>query len=139
MSEETVSLATFVREARENIGLSLVLLAKRSNLTEEQISDIESGRELFLSSTVRQKLAKGLKLNSSDIKVHEKNVQINYGVPKDFEDYARVKMMAGETDDLRCPICGSELNVRVVKRYDLEDNLVLHYKASCKKCPFQIV
>ena len=41
MSEETVSLATFVREARENIGLSLMLLAKRSNLTEEQVSDIE--------------------------------------------------------------------------------------------------
>ena len=60
-------------------------------------------------------------------------------LPKDFEDYARVKMMAGEADDLRCPICGSELNVRVVKRYDLEDNLILHYKASCKKCPFQIV
>lgn len=139
MSEETVSLATFVREARENIGLSLMLLAKRSNLTEEQISDIESGKELFLSSTVRQKLAKGLKLNPSEIKDHEKTIQIDYGVSKDFEDYARVKMMAGESDDLRCPICGSELNVRVVKRYDLEDNLILHYKASCKKCPFQIV
>ncbi len=139
MSEETISLATFVREARENIGLSLMLLAKRSNLTEEQVSDIESGKELFLSATVRQKLAKGLKLNPSEIKAHEKNIQIKYGASKDFEDYARVKMMSGEADDLRCPICGSELNVRVVKRYDLEDNLILHYKASCKKCPFQIV
>jgi transcriptional regulator with XRE-family HTH domain len=139
MDSEIISLATFVREAREKIGLSLVLLAKRSNLTEEQVADIEAGKELFLSSTIRQKLAKGLKITPAEIQLHEKNVEINYRVPKEFEDFARVKMLAGETDDLRCPICGSELNIRVVKRYDLEDNLVLHYKASCKKCPFQIV
>lgn len=134
-----ISLAQFVREAREKIGLSSALLAKRSNLKEEQIADIESGKDLFLSSTVRQQLAKGLKLNPSDIQKYEKNIQINYGADKDFEDYARVKMMAGEGSDLRCPVCGSELNCKVVKRYDLEDNLVLHYKAACKKCPFQIV
>lgn len=139
MNNENVSLAQFVREARENLGLSSVLLAKRSNLTEEQVSDIESGKELFLSSTIRQKLAKGLKINPSEIQKYEKNVQINYGADKEFEDYARVKMMAGESQDLRCPICGSELICRVVKRYDLEDNLVLHYKASCIKCPYQIV
>lgn len=136
--KKDISLAMFVREARENIGLSSALLAKRSNLSEEQISDIESGRELFLSSTVRQKLAKGLKLNPSDIKIYEKDVNISFGVTSDFEDYARVKMMAGETDDLRCPVCSSELTFKIVKRYDIEDNLVLHYKASCKKCPFQI-
>ena len=139
MSEKNdISLAMFVREARENIGLSSSLLAKRSNLSEEQISDIESGRELFLSSTVRQKLAKGLKLNPSDIKKYEKDVNISFDVSSEFEDYARVKMMAGEADDLRCPVCSSELSVKIVKRYDIEDNLVLHYKASCKKCPFQI-
>lgn len=138
MEDNKISLAEFVREAREKIGLSSALLAKRSNLTEDQIVDIEGGRELFLSSTIRQKLAKGLKLNPSDIKHYEKNVQINYGVDKDFEDYARVKMQAGEAADLRCPVCGSELDYKVVKRYDLEDNLILHYKAWCKKCPFQI-
>ncbi len=139
MSEEVISLAQFVREARESIGLSAALLAKRSNLTEDEIYDIESGKELFLSSTIRQKLAKGLKLNPADIKRYEKNVQIGYNVDKEFEDYARVKMAAGESGDLRCPVCGSELDVRVVKRYDLEDKLIMHYKATCKKCPFQII
>lgn len=138
-NESRISLAEFVREAREKIGLSSALLAKRSNLSEEQISDIESGKELFLSSTIRQKLAKGLKINPSEIQQYEKNVEINYGADKEFEEFARVKMMAGEGDDLRCPVCGSELICRVVKRYDIEDNLVLQYKASCKKCPFQIV
>lgn len=138
-NEEIKSLSEYVREAREKLGLSYTMLSKRANLTEEQICDIESGKELFLSATIRQNLAKGLKLNPSDIKKHEKNVQISFCNDKEFESYARAKMLAGETDDLRCPVCGSELNFKVVKRYDLEDNLILHHKASCKKCPFQIV
>lgn len=139
--KEDISLAMFVIQAREKIGLSSSLLAKRSSLTEEQIQDIESGKELFLSSTVRQKLAKGLKLSPAEIKAYEKDVEINYGgkSAENFEEIARVKMAAGETDDLRCPICGSEMNFRIVKRYDLEDNLVFHYKANCKKCPYQII
>ena len=47
MEDNKISLAEFVREAREKIGLSSALLAKRSNLTEDQIADIEGGRELF--------------------------------------------------------------------------------------------
>ena len=72
MTNNEKSLAMFVREAREKIGLSSALLAKRSNLTEDEISDIESGKELFLSATVRQKLAKGLKINPSEIKTMRK-------------------------------------------------------------------
>ena len=37
-----------------------------------------------------------------------------------------------------CPVCGSKLITRVAKMYDLEDNLMLHPKARCSKCPFQI-
>jgi len=141
MEKKDISLAMFITEARENIGLSSLLLAKRANLPEEQIQDIEAGKELFLSSTVRQKLAKALKLNPVEIKLYEKTVDVHYAsnVSKDFEDYARMKMNLGETDDLRCPVCGSEMDFRTVKRYDLEDNLILHHKASCKKCPYQII
>lgn len=139
MTEENISLSQFVRESRENLGLSLHLLAIRSNLTDEQVSDIESGKDLFLSATVRQKLAKGLKINPSDIKKYEKNVQISYGASQAVEDEIRGKMNNGEIDNLKCPLCGADLTVRVVKRYDLEDNLILHYKAICSKCPFQII
>ena len=37
-----------------------------------------------------------------------------------------------------CPICGSKLITRIAKLYDLEDNLILHPKARCSKCPFQL-
>ena len=138
MSEETKSLAEFVRETRENIGFSREFLAKRTNLSEDIVADIESGKELFLSSTVRQKLAKGLKINPSQILPYEKSIHFSIENSNEYEDEIRVKMQAGETDGLKCPICGSDLIFRTVKRYDLEDNLIIHHKASCTKCPFQI-
>lgn len=138
MDNELKSLAEFVRETRENIGFSRELLAKRANLTEEMISDIEAGKELFLSSTIRQKLAKGLKLNPSQILPYEKSLRFSIENTSDFEDEIRIKMQLGETADLKCPICGSDLVFKAVKRYDLEDNLIIHHKASCTKCPFQV-
>ena len=138
MDNELKSLAEFVRETRENIGVSRELLAKRANLTEEMISDIESGKELFLSSTIRQKLAKGLKLNPSQILPYEKSLHFSIEDTSNFEDEIRIKMQLGETADLKCPVCGSDLVFKTVKRYDLEDNLIIHHKASCTKCPFQV-
>ena len=66
------TLAQFVSETREKAGFSQSGLAKRCNLAIEDIQNIESGIELFLSSTVRQKLAKGLKATLSEIKLYEK-------------------------------------------------------------------
>lgn len=138
MDNELKSLAEFVRETRENIGFSRELLAKRANLTEEMISDIESGKELFLSSTIRQKLAKGLKINPSQILPYEKSIHFTIEDTSGFEDEIRIKMQLGETQDLKCPLCNSDLVFKTVKRYDLEDNLIIHHKAYCTKCPFQI-
>ena len=72
------SLSEFVRETREKAGFSVQGLAKRSGLTIEQIEDIEAGKDLFLPATVRQKLAKGLKLNPVDIKQYERILIVSY-------------------------------------------------------------
>ena len=133
-----ISLSEFVFNAREKIGLSQSGLAKRASLPIEVIEDIESGKELFLSSTYRQKLAKGLKLNPSEIKPYEKNIGSEFD--KDEEYIAKIKqnILDGLSETLNCPICGSKLQTRIARLYDLEDNLVLHPKAKCSKCPFQI-
>lgn len=137
------SLAQMVSYERDKLGFSQSGLAKRCNLTVEEIENIESGQELFLPPTVRQKLAKGLKKNLLEIKMYEKT----YGnTPfEDFmldfqtEDYIKQAILDGNVENLRCPSCGSKLQTRVARMYDLEDNLVLTPKAHCVKCPFQIV
>lgn len=132
-----ISLSQFILDTREKIGLSQSGLAKRSNLPLGVIEDIESGKELFLSSTYRQKLAKGLKLNPSEIKPYEKFLSSEFDKDEEYIREIKQRILNGE-EGLICPICSSPLSTRIARMYDLEDNLVLHPKAKCIKCPFQI-
>lgn len=132
------SLAQFVCEQREKLGITQQALAKKSGLDLAVIQDIEAAKDLFLSSTVRQKLAKGLKLNPSDIIKYERTMNIGYNFNEETENRIKQQILSKTTQDLFCPVCGTILQTRIVKMYDLEGNLVLHPKANCTKCPFQI-
>ena len=136
---EFQSLSEFVRDTREKAGLSALGLAKKSGLTLEQVEDIEAGKDLFLPATIRQKLAKGLKLNPSDIKKYERIMLVSYDSVTDrFIEDTKSAILQGVTENLKCPICGSKLVTRVVKLIDLENKIALHPKAQCSKCSFQI-
>ncbi|MDD3420597.1 MAG: hypothetical protein PHE78_08420 [Candidatus Gastranaerophilales bacterium] len=133
---EEKSLAQFVQQKRDKLGFSPSGLAKRCNLELALIERIEAGEELFLPTTIRQNLAKGLKCSLDEIKVLEKDFENRFA----DEETIRVmkqKILNGE-NNLICPKCGSLLNTRIAKMYDLEDNLMLHPKAHCIKCVFQI-
>ena len=136
---ELKSLAEFIRETREKAGFSVLGLSKKSGLTVEQIDDIESGKDLFLPATVRQKLAKGLKINPSDIKEYERILLVSYDAVTDkYINSVKKAILNGETENLRCPICSAKLITKIVRLLDLENNIALHPKAQCSRCSFQI-
>lgn len=130
------SLAEFIIDKREQAGMSASGLAKRAGVEQEVIDDIESGKELFLSVTVRQKLARALKLQPAEIKHYEKVLNEVIVTTEQIEDIKDL-ILNGE-EDLYCPMCGAKLVTRIAKMYDLEDNLVLHPKAHCSQCVFQV-
>ena len=132
------ALAQFVSELSEKLGLSQTGLAKKSALPLKTIEDIESGQELFLASTIRQKLANGLKLKPADIKQYEKHPNLSLLPDNEATLFIKNQILAHDVADLTCPVCGSKLITRIAKMYDLEDNLILVPKARCEKCPFQI-
>ncbi|MCD7780504.1 MAG: helix-turn-helix domain-containing protein [Candidatus Gastranaerophilales bacterium] len=133
------SLAEFIRETREKAGYSVSGLSKRSGINIEQIEDIEAGKDLFLPATIRQKLAKALKINPSDIKEYERIMLVPFdAVTDDFIKAVKNAILNGETENLRCPICSSKLITKVVRLIDLENKIALHPKAQCSKCSFQI-
>ena len=139
MSEQHKSLSEYIRETREKAGLSVIGLAKKSGLTVEQIEDIEAGKDLFLPATIRQKLAKGLKLIPAEIKEYERILLDPYdNISENYIRMTKQAILDGEIDNLRCPICSSKLQTRIVRLLDLEDNIALHPKAQCTKCSFQI-
>lgn len=137
-STQGMSLAQFVSELREKIGLSQTGLAKKSALPLELIEEIESGKELFLASTIRQKLAQALKLKPSDLKLYEKHPDLSLMPDTEQMVFIKNQILANDVEDLECPVCGSKLITRIAKMYDLEDKLVLVPKARCSTCPFQI-
>ncbi len=133
------SLSEYIRETREKAGFSVQGLAKKSGLTIEQIEDIEAGKDLFLPATIRQKLAKGLKLNPADIKKYERIILDIYdSVSAEYLQDVKNAILEGNTENLRCPVCGSKLNTRIMRLIDLDNNVALHPKAQCSKCSFQI-
>lgn len=131
-----ISLAEFIIEKREKAGMSASGLAKRAGVDLNMIEDIESGKELFLSVTVRQKLARALKLQPAEIKHYEKVVNEIIVTQEQIEDIK--ELILEGIEDLYCPICGNKLVSRIAKRYDIEDNLVYDAKAHCSKCVFQV-
>lgn len=130
------SLAQFIQQKRESLGLSASGLSRKCNIELALIEQIESGQELFLSTTIRQNLAKGLKCSPNELKELEKDFE-NELVNDEIIEDLKERILNGETD-LICPKCNSKLITRIAKMYDLEDNLVLHPKARCSKCVFQI-
>lgn len=131
------TLAQFVQKRRDDLGMSAKGLAMACNLDVSLIEEIEAGKELFLPVTIRQKLAKGLKCNPDDIKKLEKDFDTHFLADDKIIESLKELILNG-AGGLKCPKCGAPLITRVAKMYDLEDNLVLHPKAHCTKCVFQI-
>ncbi|MCR5266267.1 MAG: helix-turn-helix domain-containing protein [Cyanobacteria bacterium RUI128] len=136
MSNTTETLATFVQRTRDNLGMSAKGLAKKSNIELSVIEDIESGKELFLPVTIRQKLAKALKCLPEELMALERGYR-DIVVSDDVIMAIKQKILHHEKD-IPCPRCGEPLVVQIVKMYDLEDNPVLQPKAHCSKCVFQL-
>ncbi len=130
------TLAKFIHEKREELGITVNGLAIAANIDKNEIEEIEEGKTLFLSVPVRQALAKVLKCEPEEIKALEKDITDNIISPEIIESIK--ELILNGAGGLKCPRCGAPLQTRIAKMYDLEDNLVLHPKAHCTKCPFQI-
>ena len=130
------SLSEFIRNKREKIGLSVTGLANKTNISPEILEDIESGKELFLSVTQRQQLARVLKVSPKELKEYERSYEFQE-ISGDVIDNLKNQILNHKTN-LHCPLCGEPLVTRIARMYDLDDNLVLQPKAHCVKCVFQI-
>lgn len=138
--ENKISLGQYVAQKRESLGLSLEQLAEKSGLDIDVIYSIEQGMELFLATTIRQKLAKGLKVDNKEIKKYEVRADFSISTKTQSEEIREMILLnaANPNFSINCPLCGEKLITRIAKLYDLEDNLVLRPKAKCSKCPFQL-
>lgn len=130
------TLAKFIHKKREDLGYSQKGLSIAANIPLADIEEIEEGKVLFLPVTIRQALAKVLKCEPHEIKKLEKDITSDIISPEIIESLK--ELIINGAEGLKCPKCGAPLVTRIARMYDLEDNLILHPKAHCTKCPFQI-
>ncbi len=130
------TLARFIQTKRNEMGYTQKGLAIAANISVDIVEEVEAGKELFLSVTVRQALAKALKCEPDEIKAFEKDIASAIVSPEIIESLKQ--LILNGAGGLKCPKCGAPLDTRIARMYDLEDNLILHPKAHCTKCPFQI-
>ena len=140
MRNNEISLAQYVITKREALGLSQEDLANKSSLTLDEILSIEQGLDLFLPTTIRQKLAKGLRVDNKEIKKYEAKTNFDFAKKSKMDEIREMILLNSNNPnfEIKCPNCNSKLITRIAKLYDLEDNLVLRPKARCSKCPFQL-
>ncbi len=133
------TLAQRVQHFRESLGITQSRLAELANLPIEQIQDIESGIELFLSPSVRQKLSRVLKIRAIVLKIVEKAPQLPpSSLSQEGRDHYIEEMLHYPHETYPCPECGAPLVVRLFHRRDLEDNPLVEVKANCSQCLFKI-
>ena len=130
------TLAQFIQQKRDELGLSAKGLAMKSGIELSEIEEIEAGKELFLPVTLRQNLAKVLKCHPEEIRRLEKDFRNNLVSPQVIESLK--ELILNGAGGLKCPRCGADLISKIEKMYDLEDNVVYHPRAHCTKCVFQI-
>ena len=130
------SLSEFICSTREKAGLSIIGLAKKSGLTVEQIEDIEAGKDLFLPATIRQKLAKGLKLNPTDIKKYERILLDAFGMVRDSE-LKLVLCGSGDAEELVRERVKADERISFLGRVDREIVLALQKNATILVNPRQ--
>ena len=122
------TLAQFIQKKRDDLGMSTKGLAMLANLDLQIVEDIEAGKDLFLSVTVRQSLAKALRCLPEEIKALEKDFNLPVTSVEIIESLK--DLILNGAGGLKCPVCGANLVSKIERMYDLEDNLVLHPKAS---------
>ena len=141
MPKNSMSLAQFIVQRREKLNLTAQALSEIAGLDISELEAIEKGYEVFLPTTIRQKLALALKVDNKEIKKYERKIE-NKLASSETMDYIREQiLMNSENPDfeIKCPLCGEKLITRIAKLYDLKDNLILRPKARCSKCPFQLL
>ena len=101
------TLARFIQNKREEIGLTQSGLAQMANIDLEIVEEVEDGKALFLSVTVRQALAKVLKCEPSQIKELEKDIVNEIISPEIIESLK--ELILNGAKGLKCPKCGAPL------------------------------
>ena len=130
------SRISFLRNARK---IHIAELAHEARVKVKLLEDIEAGIETWLPTSVRQRIARVLKVDPNILEeVEVKNINDeNKEPPKELTERIQEEILLGKTN-INCPHCQSPLRVWIQEGFDLNGNPVKTAKGHCTVCVFQI-
>ena len=135
------TLASRVSYIRNIRRLHIAELSQQSRVSVELLEDIEAGIETWLPTSIRQRIARVLKVDPNileevEIKIINKDV-FPKNPPFELLERLQDEILSGNKD-LKCPQCQSPLKTWIQEGLDLNGISVKSAKAHCTVCIFQL-
>lgn len=137
------TLAQRIQFLRHQLDITPSALARKANVAPELIEDLEGGLVMFLAPSIRQQIARALRVKSFVLEEVEKRPAVLTPETRQAlseEDASALLEQALERPNrtFLCPNCSAKLNVRIFERRDLEDHPVNAIKIACSHCLFRL-
>lgn len=132
------SRVSFLRNARR---IHIQELAYEARVPLDLIEEIEAGIETWLPISIRQRIARVLKVDPIILEeVEVKNLytdDLQKDPPIELIERIQDEILSGKKS-IKCPLCQNLLRVWIQEGLDLNENLTRSAKAHCTVCVFQL-
>ena len=132
------SRVSFLRNARR---IHIAELSHEARVPINLLEDIESGIETWLPTSIRQRIARVLKVDPNILQ----EVEVKNEIKEEFLKEPPLELLERIQEDIlsgvkeiNCPICQSSLRVWIQEGLDLTEQPVKTAKAHCTNCVFQL-
>lgn len=132
------SRVSFLRNLRK---FHIAELSHEARVSIKLLEDIEAGIETWLPTSIRQRIARVLKVDPNILEEVEVKKNIDEDLPKEppLELVERIQQdILSGIKDIKCPICQNPLRVWTQEGLDLNEQLIKTPKAYCTVCVFQL-
>ena len=128
---------SFLRNERRLHIAELALLAK---VDVKMLEELEAGIETWLPTSVRQRIARVLKVDPIILEEVEKKYESYEGnkkIPYELIEKLQEQILNKEKE-INCPLCSSLLRAWIQEGFDINGNPSIAAKAHCTSCLFQL-
>ena len=134
------TLASRVNHIRNIRRLHIAEVSHQAKVPIELLEDVEAGIETWLPTTIRQRIARVLKVDPiilEEVEVKQEIQGVSKEPPQELIERIQEDIISGVVD-LKCPVCNSPLKVWIQEGFDLVDKPIKTPKAHCSVCVFQL-
>ena len=131
------SRVSFIRNAR---GIHILELAREAMVSADLIEEVESGIETWLPVTVRQRIARVLKVDPiilEEVEIKTESEDFHKKPPLEILERVQDEIIRG-VKNIICPVCGNPLKSWIQEGFGLDGESIKSPKAHCTVCVFQL-